>query len=111
MFYCNEKPIEYKNLLSITTNGVNAFTCKYQNKNACYSTDSEILFNDKMNKYSAMFIITLLNLENYRYAYMRKPKGNKIPLTQIILPIDDDGNPNWEFMENYIKSLPYSKYL
>ena len=77
VFYCSEEPIKYKNVISITTNGVNAFTPKFQNSFACYSTDSEIIYSKYLNKYSAMFIMTLLAKENYRYAYMRKPKGNK----------------------------------
>jgi hypothetical protein len=28
--------------------------------------------------------------------------------SNIKLPIKSDGSPDWKFMENYIKSLPYS---
>ena len=27
------------------------------------------------------------------------------------LPADMDGNPDWQFMENYIKALPYGDRL
>ncbi len=56
-------------------------------------------------------IRAILNLENYRYAYMRKPKNGLIGLTKIKLPSNQNGDPDWQFMEDYIKSLPYSKYL
>ena len=29
----------------------------------------------------------------------------------IKLPVDKDGKPDWQFMEDYIKSLPYSVNL
>ena len=29
----------------------------------------------------------------------------------IKLPVDTNGNPDWQYMEKYIKSLPYSKTL
>ena len=28
--------------------------------------------------------------------------------SNIKLPVKSDGTPDWEFIENYIKSLPYS---
>ncbi|MBU4690914.1 restriction endonuclease subunit S [Mycoplasma zalophi] len=109
--YVDETPTNIKGVISITTNGVNAFTAKYQSNYACYSTDSEIIYSRQMNKYSAMFIVSILNLENYRYAYMRKPKNGLVGLTKIKLPIDKVGKPDWKFMEEYIKSLPYSKFI
>jgi hypothetical protein len=27
------------------------------------------------------------------------------------LPVDENNQPDWQFMEDYIKSLPYSKSL
>ena len=30
-----------------------------------------------------------------------------IKKTKIKLPSDSEGNPDWKFMENYIKSLSY----
>ncbi|MBQ8178216.1 MAG: hypothetical protein IJ033_03385 [Clostridia bacterium] len=32
-----------------------------------------------------------------------------IKKTKVYLPIDEDGNPDYQFMEDYIKSLPFSK--
>ena len=29
----------------------------------------------------------------------------------ISLPVTENGIPNWQLMEDYINSLPYSKYL
>jgi len=31
--------------------------------------------------------------------------------SKIKLPVDDNGNPDWEFMEDFIKSLSYSSNL
>jgi len=54
----------------------------------------------KMNKYIAMFLVTILNMEKYRYNYGRTIK----------LP-EKNGNPDFGFMENFIKSLKYSKSI
>ncbi len=54
-----------------------------------------------------MFINTILMKEKYKWSYGRKPKNNKVYDTIIKLPVDEKGEPDWVFMENYIKSLPY----
>jgi len=65
----------------------------------------------KMNEYIALFLKTILNKEQYRYNYGRKFNQNRIKATVINLPITSKYLPNWQFMEDYIKSLPYSKSL
>jgi len=64
-----------------------------------------------MNKYHALFITTVLNLEKIRYGYGRKFAQMRIKKTKIKLPKTLEGGPDWEFMENYIKSLSYSSAL
>jgi hypothetical protein len=64
----------------------------------------------KMNKYIAMFLTTILNLEQYRYNYGRKCSQDRMKKISIKLP-SKNGNPDFAYMENYIKSLSYSSSL
>lgn len=64
----------------------------------------------KMNKYIAMFLVIVLNLEQYRYNYGRKSSQTRIRKMKIKLPAKN-GKPDFEFMENYIKGLPYSSSI
>jgi type I restriction enzyme M protein len=57
-----------------------------------------------------MFFVTIMNLEKYRYNYGRKASQTRMKKILIKLP-EKNGNPDLIFMENYIKSLPYSKSL
>lgn len=84
--------------------------CSYQESNFSASDHVEKLElkNCKLNKYIALFLVTIMNQENYRYSYGRKFSQVRIKDTTIKLPVDKNGLPDWEFMENYIKSLPYS---
>ena len=61
-----------------------------------------------MNKYIAMFIITVIKANRYRFGYGRKWTIEKMKETFIKLPSRSDGDPDFEYMEKYIKSLPYS---
>ena len=65
----------------------------------------------KLNMYIAMFVITLIKLEKYRYNYGRKWRLESMNKSIIKLPVNVSNEPDWQFMENYIKSLPYSGNL
>lgn len=85
--------------------------CFYQSKNFSASSDVvKLIPKFKMNKYVALFLVTILNLENYRYNYGRKASQARIKTTSIKLP-ERGGKPDFEFMETFIKSLPYSKSI
>ena len=61
------------------------------------------------NVYTANFIISLLNKEKYRYpVFGRAFSKDLIKETMLYLPINNNGSPDFEFMEDYIKSLPFS---
>ncbi|GHU43553.1 hypothetical protein FACS1894190_14170 [Spirochaetia bacterium] len=80
-----------------------------QNKNS-YVGDSAIALKlkGKENIYLYLFLETILNLEKNRYTYGRKVVIEKYIEKYISLPSDKYGNPDWDFMESYIKALPNS---
>lgn len=64
-----------------------------------------------MNKYTGLFVTCLLRQERYRYSYGRAYKLDSIRNTELRLPVTSDGKPDWQWMENYIKSLSYGDRL
>ncbi|MDR3232148.1 MAG: restriction endonuclease subunit S [Planctomycetaceae bacterium] len=64
-----------------------------------------------MSRFVALFLATILNREQYRYNYGLKASQTRLKERSIKLPVKSDGTPDWDFMENYIKSLPYSANL
>jgi hypothetical protein len=82
--------------------------CSYQPLNFSASDHVEKLIPKfHMNKYIAMFLVTIINIEQYRYNYGRKCSQTRLKSRKIKLPAKN-GIPDWEFMENYIKSVSYS---
>ena len=65
----------------------------------------------EMNVYRAMFIITLIEKEKYRFSYGRKWQASIMKETKIKLPIEKNGEPDWNYIENFIKGLDYSDSL
>jgi hypothetical protein len=83
--------------------------CTYQEKNFSASDHVEKLIPKfKLNKYIGLFLVTILNRDNYKYSYGRKFNQTNIKNTRFKLPVTRDGSPNWAYMESYIKSLPHS---
>lgn len=83
----------------------------YQSKPFWASDDVNILYAKdfwEMNKYVAMFLITIIKTHKYRFGYGRKWTIQKMKETTIKLPCKEDGTPDFKHMEAYIKSLPYS---
>lgn len=59
-----------------------------------------------MSKWAKLFCITVLKANKYRYSYGRQANVT-LPELELMLPADADGKPDYAFMENYMKSLPY----
>ena len=66
------------------------------------------IYKDKINVYTALYLQTMLNFYLDKYEYSRKRAHIRINKEMLYLPIKDSGEINWSYMEDYIKSLPYS---
>jgi len=71
------------------------------------SDEINIFKHRKLNKYNGLFIATIVNQDKYRYQFGRKAFLNKFENNTILLPVDRYGNPDWAYIESYIKSLPH----
>ena len=83
----------------------------YQSEPFWASDDVTVLYAKdfwNMNKYIAMFLITVIKANKYRFGYGRKWTIEKMKETSIKLPGLENGTPDFLYMEQYIKSLPYS---
>lgn len=84
-------------------------TAFYQPQNFCATSDVNIFIpkNFALNKYISLFLVTIINKsENYKWSYGRQCRVGDCKEIIIKLPTKNN-KPDWEFMENYIKSLPY----
>jgi len=82
----------------------------YQPVDFIGSTTLTVGYSPFLNQYNALFFVTILDMERYRYSFGRKYGLNVVIEKEIKLPAKN-GNPDWQFMEDYIKSLPYSKSI
>lgn len=97
----------------ICSHDVNPIFLKGVRCATCRDTENCRLCNNKVriNPYIGMFLCTVIELERFRWDYGRKWRPKRMPSSKIKLPVDSNGNPDWEYMGNFIKSLPYSSNL
>lgn len=63
------------------------------------------------NKYVNLFLVSILKLLSQKYDYGRQVRLKRLEEEIISLPITKKEAPDFEYMENYIKSLNYSQSL
>ena len=90
--------------------------CFYQEEKFIGSDHVEVLepIDFKLNKYLGLYFVTSLNMELFRYSFGIKRSQERMIKTKIYLPYIIDKNeevPDFEYMEKYMKALPYSKYI
>lgn len=59
----------------------------------------------KFNLQIGLFICSLIKKEQFKYSYGRAVYSSEIARMIIKLPSVENGLPDWDFMEQYIKSL------
>jgi hypothetical protein len=63
----------------------------------------------RLTPFIAIFIATVIKNESIKYAFNNKWTKELMERSEIMLPACPDGRPDFDFMERYIKSLPYSR--
>lgn len=108
-FDTHDLKIEHGNVLSIGAEGCTSF---YHDYNFICGNKITILKNNNINKFNALFLKNILDLEMQKvFSYGRAATYGRLKELSIRLPVDLEGQPNWNLMELYIKSLPYSEYI
>lgn len=123
-FYANINA-PYENNITISMNGVNTGFTSYHGYPFNINIDCCVLKQKfALNKYIALFIVTIINQLRNKYSYGRKMSAERIEKEHLKLPIKRDNQgkpiidenrsfsdkgyiPDWEYMEHYIKTLPY----
>ena len=119
----------YCNNITVSMNGVNTGFTAYHGYEFNINSDCCVLLQKfDMNQCIGIFIATVIGMLRYKYSYGRKMTVERISVENIRLPIqhNPDGTPyidpnhtysedgyvpDWQFMEDYMKALPYGDRL
>lgn len=100
----NDEHIHPENTITITYNG-SVGEAFYQDKIFWASDDVNVLYPKfALNKYIALFIIPVLKQAGEKYAFIDKWKKEDMEKDCILLPVDDNHQPDFSYMESYMKN-------
>ena len=67
-----------------------------------------LLYNPNLNLYNGYFIATVIRTVCRKYAYSDMANKDTIGAEKIKLPVDETGNPDFSYMESYMKNLEFA---
>lgn len=108
-----QKPIHDGNVITVNYNG-SVGEAFYQPEPFWASDDVNVLYPvtsmfPRFNQYIALFIIPIIKRNKFKFNYGRKWHLDRMNQSIIFLPVTKENKPDIDFMENYIKSLPFSR--
>lgn len=96
----------------LTVSMVGTNVALWQDADFTCSQNIAVLRAQKLSVASALFIVSILNMDmRCKYSYGRTISKDKLRNTCIKLPQTSDGEPDWKWMEDYMRSLPYSDLI
>ena len=101
-----------KNVVNINFNG-SVGEAFYHPYTALFSGDVKRLHLKDYpdNEYINLFIITSIKSQKDKYSYGYKFSEKRMIRQYIKLPVNDAGDPDYEYMEQYIKNMEYDKII
>lgn len=109
--YCidNNYTVSDEPCLTIAGTGSAGFV-SYQKYGCVVGNSAKVLElrnSDKISDNVMIFLQGILSTIRFKYSYGRKVSCDRYALETIKLPVTKNNLPDWQFMENYIKSLHY----
>ena len=104
-FISNNKGVRrYKNNLSIANSG-SVGSCFYHKYEYIASDHITTLTCKNADENIYKFMSTIIKRLESKYSFNREINDTRISQEKLILPIDKDGNPHWEYMSKFIQNL------
>lgn len=101
----NDEHLHSANTISVCYNGSVGETF-YQDEAYWASDDVNVLYPlFAMTRNIALFICPIIKLAGQKYAFVDKWKKEIMENSFIKLPASENGNPDWEYMESYMKQV------
>ena len=75
----------------------------YKNEKFIATSSTSFGYAKWINEYTGNFICTVLSGLKNKYSFGYGRTENRLKNDRIMIPIDSQGQPNWQFMEDYTK--------
>ncbi len=83
----------------------------YKAEDFIATSDMTLGYNNHLNRYTGTFITTIADRVRGKYNFGYKRSANRLSKEIITLPVDNNGSPDWEYMENYMRNIESEQIL
>ncbi|WP_433973940.1 restriction endonuclease subunit S [Tunturiibacter lichenicola] len=102
-------PIFPSGTLTVVYNGNSVGNAFFQDQDYFACDDVNVLVPKcQMSRWVQLFIASVIKHGRSRFTYGYKWTLARMNATTVRLPVDASGKPDWEYMESFMKGLPFS---
>ncbi len=83
----------------------------YKAESFIATSDISVGYNPKLNSFIGTFITTVADKVRGKYNFGYKRSGNRLAKEKLLLPQTKNQEPDYQYMENYMKQLEYDKLV
>lgn len=106
---CDLDPIFDAHCLTVPYNGNSVGIAFYQDQPFFASDDVQVLIPKQyVTRWALLFVAALVRYERSRFSYGYKWNMARMRKTEIRLPVNSSGLPDWEYMDSAMRGLPFS---
>ena len=110
--FVSQEAIHPGNTITVNYNGNGVAEAFYQPIPFRCSDDVNVLYPKfKLTPAIALFLATVIRQEKYRFSYGRKWHLERMGQSVIRLPAKPNNEPDWDFMEAYIRTFPFGSQI
>ncbi|MCY7107039.1 restriction endonuclease subunit S [Streptococcus oralis] len=108
-FIGNETGVrKFEDVLTLANSGSVGSTF-YQQFEFVASDHVTALKSENADKYAYLFLSTVVKRLEEKYSFNREINDTRIKREKLILPVDKEGNPNFQYMSDFVKKLELDK--
>ncbi len=104
--------LTYKNAMTLNNSGSVGYLFYHPYSFVCSDHCTVITINGlELNPFIAIFLKPIIESIKPKYNFAREISDARLNKEYILLPTSTENQIDWEWMQNYIKSLPYSSNI
>lgn len=110
-FVADNPKLTYRgNAMAFIRNGEGAMGYSvYKAEDFIATQDVSVGYNENLNKYNGLFITTVADQIRGKYNFGYKRNQHRLNKEKLRLPVAADGNPDWKFMEDFMRQIEQDK--
>lgn len=106
----NENKIQKGNCIAFIRNGEGSMGYSvYKTESFIATSDITVGYSEKLNREIGLFITTIADRIRGKYNFGYKRSDTRLKKEKIQLPVNSKNEPDYEYMENYVKRIEFEK--